>query len=435
MRVTKIFYALCASVLLCFSATFAPSVAAQEQSVQAQVPLDELRTFTHVLVRIKHHYVEPVQTETLLENAIRGMLSGLDPHSAYLDKQEYRDLRVGTSGEYGGLGIRVGMDNGLIRVIAPIDNTPAARAGIQAGDLITRINGKPVKGMTLNDAVTLMRGKPGTIIKLTVMRESKGKPFEVTIERAVINVESVKSRMLAPGFGYLRITHFQSDTGEDVVAALENLKQQSKGELRGLVLDLRNNPGGVLKAAVEVADAFLTSGLIVYTRGRTDTADMSFSAEPNDLINGAPMVVLVNGGTASASEIVAGALQDHERAVIMGRRTFGKGSVQTILPLRGGGAIKLTTARYYTPSGRSIQAEGIKPDIVLGKVKVTKIGNGEVERLSEADLSGHLRNGQDARSNGKTPDTPADAVLASEDYALSQALHLLKGLAILDSSG
>lgn len=431
MRITKSLYMLCAGVLFGFSVTFGPSVWAERQVPQAELPLDELRTFTEVLVRVKRDYVEPVQDEKLLENAIRGMLSGLDPHSAYLDKQEYQDLQVGTRGEFGGLGIEVGMENGFVKVVAPIDDTPAARAGIQAGDLIIRIDGKPVKGMTLSDAVTLMRGKPGTIIKLTVVRESEDKPFDVTIKRAIIKVQSVKSRMLEPGFAYLRISQFQSHTGEDVLAALDELKQQDTGKLQGLVLDLRNNPGGVLNAAVEVADDFLTEGRIVYTQGRIDSADMSFSATPDDLLDGAPMVVLVNGGSASASEIVAGALQDHKRAVIMGSQTFGKGSVQTILPLRDGAAIKLTTARYYTPSGRSIQAEGIVPDVTVANVTVTKAGDNGVGMVSEADLSRHLQNGQNAEANGKQGKRAAEKNLASEDYALSEALNLLKGLTIL----
>ncbi|MDN5849835.1 MAG: S41 family peptidase [Nitrococcus sp.] len=431
MRIRKSLYALCAGIVFGSCATFGHSAWAQRQAPQAELPLDELRTFTEVLVRVKRDYVEPVEEDMLLENAIRGMLSGLDPHSAYLNKEEYKDLQVGTRGEFGGLGIEVGMENGFVKVIAPIDDTPAARAGIQAGDMIIRIDDKPVKGMTLSEAVTLMRGEPGTTIKLTLVRDNENKPFDVTIERAIITVDSVKSRMLAPGYGYLRITQFQSHTGEDVITALDDLKEQVPGKLQGLVLDLRNNPGGILDAAVEVADAFLTEGRIVYTQGRIDSADMSFTANLDDMINGAPIVVLVNGGSASASEIVAGALQDHNRAVIMGSKTFGKGSVQTILPLRDGGAIKLTTARYYTPNGRSIQAQGIVPDVFVDNVKVTKAADDGVGMLTEADLSRHLQNGQDAKSNGKSDGTAADKVLASEDYALSEALNLLKGLSIL----
>ncbi|MGD8710994.1 MAG: S41 family peptidase [Ectothiorhodospiraceae bacterium] len=428
MRFSKTLYTLCAGVLIGILVTVGQEVWAERQSPSAELPLDELRTFTEVFSRIKHDYVEDVQDKTLLESAIRGMLAGLDPHSAYLDKQEYQDLQVGTQGQFGGLGIEVGMENGFVKVISPIDDTPAEKAGIQAGDLIIRLDGKPVKGMSLNDAVGMMRGEPGTDITLTVVRDGQDKPFDVTITRSVIKVESVKARLLEPGFGYLRITQFQSHTGEDVLQALDKLKKNADGDLKGLVLDLRNNPGGVLNAAVEVADAFLTDGRIVYTQGRIDRAEMSFSATPNDMLGGAPLVVLVNGGSASASEIVAGALQDQKRAVIMGKRTFGKGSVQTILPLRDGAAVKLTTARYYTPSGRSIQAEGIVPDVVLDDVKVTEAESGNLTPISEADLSRHLKN--DAKPDEPNGDAKANG-LASQDYALSEALNLLKGMNIL----
>ncbi|HYN79440.1 MAG TPA: S41 family peptidase, partial [Lamprocystis sp. (in: g-proteobacteria)] len=322
------------------------------------LPLDELRSFAEVYGRIKDDYVEGVKDKTLLESAIRGMLAGLDPHSSYLDKEEYRDLQVGTTGEFGGLGIEVGLEDGFVKVISPIDDTPAQRAGLQAGDLIVRIDDKPVKGLGLNEAVTLMRGKPGTEIRLTVMRGTEARPLEIKVERAIIHVASVKSRTLEPGFGYIRLTHFQARTTEDMRLAIDALKRENKGEIKGLVLDLRNNPGGVLNAAVGVSDAFITDGLIVYTQGRQADSKLQFKAGPDDVLAGAPLVVLVNAGSASASEIVAGALQDHKRALIMGIRTFGKGSVQTIVPIDDTTALKLTTARYYTPSGRSIQAEG-----------------------------------------------------------------------------
>lgn len=392
------------------------------------LPLEDLRTFAEVYGRIKNDYVEGVKDQTLLESAIRGMLSGLDPHSDYLGKEEYRDLQVGTSGEFGGLGIEVGMENGFVKVIAPIDDTPAQRAGLQAGDVIIRIDDKPVKGMSLSEAVNLMRGKPGTEIRLTVLRSGDGQPFSVTLERAVIHVASVKSRTLEPGFGYLRISNFQARTTEDVLAAIGKLKEENAEGLRGLVLDLRNNPGGVLNAAVGVSDAFITDGLIVYTQGRVPDSKLQFSAGPDDVLAGAPLVVLVNQGSASASEIVAGALQDHKRALIMGAKTFGKGSVQTIVPIDDSTALKLTTARYYTPSGRSIQAQGIVPDIQLERGEFKPLQEPEVDPLTEADLSNHL---DGAAPGAKTKEESSGKGLAAEDLQLAEALNVLKGLAIL----
>ncbi len=413
-----------------------------EKDADQGLPLAELRTFTEVFEKIKEDYVEPVDDKTLLNSAIRGMLSGLDPHSAYLDKDDYNELRVGTTGEFGGLGIEVSMEDGFVKVVAPIDDTPAERAGVKAGDLIIRLDDTPVKGMTLNDAVNIMRGKPGSSITLTIIREDVQQPIKITIVRDVIKVKSVKSRMLDPGFGYVRITQFQSHTGENLRDAISDLKRQYGKNLKGLVLDLRNNPGGVLSAAVSVSDAFLDKGLIVYTEGRVKDSELKFNAKPNDILKGAPMVVLVNGGSASASEIVAGALQDHKRAVLMGTKTFGKGSVQTILPMDNGSALKLTTARYFTPSGRSIQAEGITPDIVLEPLKVAKAEDKSADRLKEVNLSHHLTNGNDeggkpkkkaatAGENAKSKKEKAIASLASEDYPLYEALNLLKGMAIL----
>jgi carboxyl-terminal processing protease len=405
----------------------------EEAAAQAPLPLEELRTFTEVFARIKKDYVEPVSDKTLLENAIRGMLSGLDPHSNYLDAESYKELQVGTTGEFGGLGIEVGMEDGFVKVIAPIDDTPAQRAGVKAGDLIIRLDEKPVKGMTLQDAVKVMRGKVGTDIVLTIIREGEEKPLKITITRDTIKVKSVRSRILENGYGYVRISQFQARTGDNLVDALAKLKKDNKGDLKGLVLDLRNNPGGVLNAAVEVSDAFLDKGLIVYTKGRIADSELKFNATPRHLLNGAPLVVLVNGGSASASEIVSGALQDHKRAIIMGTRTFGKGSVQTILPLTNDTALKLTTARYYTPSGRSIQAEGIEPDIVLSPVKVTKADNMGIERLKEADLSGHLENGHAKKVDDKQEEE-SQLTLAEKDYQLYEALNILKGLHILEQS-
>lgn len=399
---------------------------------KGSLPLEELRSFTEVFARIKKDYVEEVSDKTLLENAIRGMLSGLDPHSSYLDPENFKELQVGTTGEFGGLGIEVGMEDGFVKVISPIDDTPAERAGVKAGDLVIRLDEKPVKGLTLHQAVKIMRGKIGTDIVLTIIREGEEKPLKITITRDTIKVKSVRARSLDGGFGYLRISQFQSHTGENLAEAIDQLKEENNGKIKGLVLDLRNNPGGVLNAAVEVSDAFLESGLIVYTEGRIADSEMKFNATPRRLLDGAPLVVLVNGGSASASEIVAGALQDHKRAVILGTRTFGKGSVQTILPLNEKTALKLTTARYFTPSGRSIQAEGVMPDIVLEPVKVTRL-EGLGERVKEADLSGHLENGNGTKKTDAEKKGEEKLSLAQTDYQLYEALNILKGLEILQS--
>jgi carboxyl-terminal processing protease len=435
---TRVILVLVLGMMLGGGLTFGSGVLAKrsEPQVQTQIPVEELRAFADVFARIKNDYVEKVDDKTLLENAIRGMLSGLDPHSAYLNAEEFKDLQIGTSGEFGGLGIEVGMENGFVKVIAPIDDTPAQRAGVHAGDLIIRLDDTPVKGMTLSDAVKHMRGKPGTKITLTIVREGVDKPLKITITRAVIKVKSVKSRMLEPGYGYVRITQFQSKTGDSLVKAVAKLKKESGGKVKGMVLDLRNNPGGVLGAAVAVSDAFLNSGLIVYTEGRVPDSRLRFTANPGDVLNGAPLIVLVNGGSASASEIVSGALQDHHRAIIMGQRTFGKGSVQTIMPSRGGTAVKLTTARYYTPSGRSIQAEGIVPDVEVKNVKVASVQQPSVEPLKERDLSRHLINGEAekakeaAKQKTEEKDAKTDDHLMRTDYQLFEALTLLKGLNI-----
>ena len=403
-----------------------------ERETQSVLPLEELRSFSDVFARIKADYVETVEDKVLLENAIRGMLTGLDPHSAYLDQEQFKELQVGTSGEFGGLGIEVGMEDGFVKVIAPIDDTPAQRAGVQPGDLIIRLDETPVKGMILNDAVKQMRGKPGTDITLTIVREGEPAPLKITITRDVIKVQSVKQRVLEPGFGYVRISQFQATTADNLAQAVDALKKE--GKLRGLVLDLRNNPGGVLNGAVAVSDAFLDKGLIVYTEGRIADSRLRFNATPDDVIGRAPMVVLVNQGSASASEIVAGALQDHKRAIVVGNRTFGKGSVQTIVPLNNGTAVKLTTARYYTPNGRSIQAEGIVPDIELENVRLAE-AESTFEAVKEADLTRHLQNGNAAPEDAAPPITMPDdnepkESLARSDYQLYEALNLLKGLAI-----
>jgi carboxyl-terminal processing protease len=409
-------------------------VFADREAAPSTLPIEELRTFSDVFGRIKNDYVEDVDDKEMLENAIRGMLSGLDPHSAYLDQDQFKELQVGTTGQFGGLGIEVGMEDGFVKVITPIDDTPAERAGVQAGDLVIRLDDTPVKGLTLNEAVKIMRGKPGTDIVLTIVREGLDKPVKITITRDIIKVKSVKSRMLEDGFGYVRISQFQSKTAESLKDAVAKLKKENGGSLKGLVLDLRNNPGGVLNGAVAVSDAFLTKGMIVYTEGRVSDSRLRFNATPDDILDGASLVVLVNQGSASASEIVAGALQDHKRAIIMGAQTFGKGSVQTILPLTGGTAVKLTTARYYTPSGRSIQAEGILPDIELGKLSVSPMES-SVDPITEANLSHHLENGDAAEKSGKAGGGKAgeedSLALAHSDYQLYEALNLLKGIYIM----
>jgi len=397
------------------------------------LPYEDLRTFTEIFGRIKRDYVEPVSDKKLLEDAVRGMLSGLDPHSAYLVAEEYQELKEGTTGQFGGLGIEVTMENGFIKVVSPIDDTPAQKAGIKAGDLIIKLDDKPVKGMSLTDAVKMMRGEPGSKIVLTIVREGAEAPLKLTLARDIIKVKSVKSRLLEKGYGYVRISSFQSGTGDSLKEALAALKKENGGNLKGLVLDLRNNPGGVLNAAVEVSDAFIKSGLIVYTEGRIENSEMRFNAAPDDLIDGAPIVVLINAGSASASEIVAGALQDQKRAVIMGEKSFGKGSVQTILPTSNGAAVKLTTARYYTPSGRSIQAEGIEPDIALARVKLEALDKADFIPVKEADLSGHLQKGKGAPADVKKddPDKDKDNKQDAADYTLHEALNLLKGISIM----
>tara|TARA_R110002111_G_scaffold49600_4_gene87317 strand:+ start:10593 stop:11984 length:1392 start_codon:yes stop_codon:yes gene_type:complete len=400
---------------------------------EKQLPLDDLRKFTEVFSRIKAAYVEEVDDSQLLESAIKGMLSDLDPHSTYLAPKDYEKLEESTSGEFGGLGIEVGMENGFIKVIAPIDDTPAELAGVQAGDLIIKLDEKPVKGMSLEEAVQFMRGKPGTILTLTIMRDGGSTPVEIDVERAVIKVTSVKSRMIENGYGYVRLTQFQAETGGQFTKALNKLKEDHGGVLDGLVLDLRNNPGGVLQAAVATADALLDEGLIVYTEGRIQSSRLRFSAKDGDVMAGTPIVVLINGGSASASEILAGALQDHKRAVIMGTQSFGKGSVQTVIPLDETHAIKMTTARYYTPDGRSIQATGIKPDIEVKPAELKELDSRPF--FTEADLSGHLI-GQDEEAEGNLskPENQVGSI-ADRDYQLRSALNLLKGLHILNRNG
>jgi carboxyl-terminal processing protease len=434
---------------------------AEKDTLPTPLPIEELRAFSEVFGRIKSDYVEPVTDKKLITEAITGMLNGLDPHSAYLDAEAFKELQVGTHGEFGGLGIEVGMEDGVVKVISPIEDTPAYHAGIKSGDLIIKLDDTLIKGMTLNDAVKRMRGKPGSKIVLTVLRKDEAKALTFTLTRAIIKVQSVKSKLLESGYGFVRITQFQEQTSENLATALSNLVKQNGGALKGLVLDLRNDPGGLLTGAVGVSAAFLAKdALVVYTEGRTEDAKMRLTASPENYLRGGgkddymknlpdsiksvPLVVLVNAGSASASEIVAGALQDHKRAVIMGTQTFGKGSVQTILPLGNNTAIKLTTARYFTPGGRSIQATGIVPDIQVEDPATA--GQDNIFRLREADLDKHLINN---KPSDEKPDSPGKSKLAppvtngdtpkfaptefgsKNDYQLAQALNLLKGMQIL----
>jgi carboxyl-terminal processing protease len=391
-----------------------------------QLPLDELRTFADVYNQIRTGYVEEIDDSTLLEYAIQGMLMGLDPHSVYLTRDDFADLQEGTSGEFSGLGLEVGMQDGYVTIISPIDGSPAAAANLQSGDVILKLDNVPVKGMSLADSIEKMRGAKGTKVELTIGRPGESQPFNVTLVRDTIKVASVRQRLLEPGFGYIRIAQFQLGTGEDVARSLDKL--QANGKLKGLVLDLRNNPGGVLSASVDVAGMFLDGGTVVYTEGRLANSDMHFYADDGDASDGTPLVVLINAGSASASEIVAGALQDRGRAVVMGSDSFGKGSVQTILPLSDSRAVKLTTARYFTPNGRSIQAEGIVPDIPVERARVTAYDNSQ--RVTEADLSGHLANGNSEARKSRAAKSAVNELLAS-DNQLYEALTLLKGINIL----
>jgi carboxyl-terminal processing protease len=423
--------------------------AVAQRDARTSLPLEELRQFSDVFGAIKAFYVEPVEDRKLIQEAISGMVTGLDPHSSFLDADAFRELQVGTQGEFGGLGIEVGTEDGFVKVVSPIEDTPAFRAGVKAGDLIIRIDDRPTKGMALNDAVKLMRGKPKTTVTLTLSRKGEPRPIVVQLTRDVIRVQSVRSRMIEPGFGWVRLTQFQELTVENMVRHIGQLDKQ--GPIKGLVLDLRNDPGGLLHGAVGVSAAFLPPrALVVSTDGRTEDAKRKYIASPEDYMRGGredllarlpawvktvPMVVLVNAGSASASEIVAGALQDHKRAVVIGTQTFGKGSVQSILPLANNTAIKLTTARYYTPAGRSIQAKGITPDFL---VEETPDGDITQFRVREADLTRHLSNDRDRNSpaRGPVPDAQVNERLrdrkpvefgSTDDYQLQQALNHLRG--------
>lgn len=438
------------SVLFCFALQTTVALGKTQDPQQETLPLDDLQRFTSVVEQIRKYYVKPVEDKDLFENAIRGMLSGLDPHSAYLDPGEFSDLRANTSGRFGGLGIEVTMEDGLVKVISPIDDTPAQRAGVKAGDLIVRLDDAPVKGMTLKKAVEVMRGERGKPITLTIVRKGSAQPLKIKVMRDLIQVKSIKTRLLDKQYGYVRISQFQTQSAEDMIAAIDKLNKDSDYKLKGLILDLRNNPGGILESSVKVSDAFLDKsklghdGLIVYTEGRLPGSEIKEVAHDGDILNGAPIVVLVNGGSASASEIVAGALQDHKRAMIVGTQTFGKGSVQTVLPLKDNRGLKLTTALYFTPAGRSIQAEGIVPDIEIQDIKIPETKQHEedtVGDLRESDLEGHLKNStkkEKGATSSKDDTGPVitenkdekeeNKAMLSQDYQLNEALNLLKGL-------
>ena len=360
-------------------------------AAKTNLPLNQLQAFSEVYLKIKQNYVQSVSDKELFDNAIKGMLEGLDPHSTFLNEKDFKDLKIGTKGEFGGLGIEVTMEDGFVKVITPIDDTPAFKAGVKAGDLIIEIDGDPVQGLSLNQAVDLMRGKVGEPILLSIARQGQNGPLEIKIIRAKIKVKSVKYEIIHENYGYIRISSFQNKTGKNLYDAISELKSKSKGNIKGYVVDMRNNPGGVLGAAVDVSDAFIKGKKkLVFTKGRSEDAMYEFTSNNVDLAEGKPIVVLINGGSASASEIVAGALQDHKRAIIMGTQSFGKGSVQTILPITSKTAVKITTARYYTPDGRSIQAKGITPDIIVKNLELSSSLDNKM--LKESDLKGHLKN-------------------------------------------
>lgn len=401
----------------------------------------QLNLFGDVFERVREQYVDEVPDEELVETAINGMLVSLDPHSSYLDEDDFEEMQVQTRGEFGGLGIEVTMENGVVKVVSPIDDTPAYRAGVQAGDYITHLDDESIVGLSLSEAVDKMRGKVGTNIKLTVRREGSAEPIEVNITRDVIKIKSVRHEVLDDTIGYVRITTFNQNTDSGLENAVEDIEKKVGKNLQGFVLDLRNNPGGLLDQAIAVADAFLDKGEIVSTRGRHDYDTKRDNATSGDITNGLPVVVLINGGSASASEIVAGALQDHRRAIILGTQSFGKGSVQTVIPLPGHGAMRLTTARYYTPSGRSIQAKGIEPDI---KVEQAKIEQLDVRGgIHEADLRGALENPDGSKkAEESAEDTSATETEGekkegdngkAQDYQLSRAIDLIRGVSLYES--
>ena len=399
-------------------------------AAKTSLPLNQLQAFSEVYLKIKQNYVQEVSDKELFDNAIKGMLQGLDPHSNFLNEKDFKDLKIGTKGEFGGLGIEVTMEDGFVKVISPIDDTPAFKAGVKPGDLIIEIDGGSVKGLSLNQAVDLMRGKVGEPILLSIARKGENGPLEIKIVRAKIKVKSVKYEIIHENYAYIKISSFQNKTGKSLYDAISDLNTKSKGNIKGYVIDMRNNPGGVLGASVDVSDAFIKGKKkLVFTKGRSEDAMYEFTSNNIDLAEGKPIVVLINGGSASASEIVAGALQDHKRAIIMGTQSFGKGSVQTILPITSKTAVKITTARYYTPNGRSIQAKGITPDIIVKERELSASLDNKM--LKESDLKGHLKN-TDKKKNEDIKE--AQDKRLEKDYQLSEAINLLKGINIMSSN-
>lgn len=423
--------------LASFSADSSATDPVTEDGTAKKIPLEDVQRFSNAISEIKKYYVKPVDDKELFDNAIRGMVGSLDPHSAYLNEEEYKELQTSTTGEFGGLGIEVTMEDGIVKVITPLVDTPAFKAGIKSGDYIIKLGKESVQGLTLKDAVNLMRGKAGSPIELTILRKGVNKPLTFDLIREVIQIKSVKSKLLADGFGYIRLTQFQAQTGKDMLKAVAELKQQSNGKIKGLILDLRNNPGGLLDTAIQVSDAFLGNNkkgkpeLIVYTEGRLPGSKFTALANPGDVLDNAPVVVLINNGSASASEIVAGALKDNKRALILGTKSFGKGSVQTVLPLDAKTGIKLTTALYYTPSGTSIQAKGIVPDITIEELDVPKTAQKKTDLTgySEADLSGHIINKNNSPEKSAKNKVNTEDLL-HEDYQLYAALTVLEGMAL-----
>jgi carboxyl-terminal processing protease len=419
------------------SVAYAIPLAPKEKKDNSGIPMEDVQRFSNAIAQIKQYYVNPVSDKELFDNAIRGMLAGLDPHSNYLNEEEFSDLQTSTSGEFGGLGIEVTMEDGLIKVITPLIDAPAIKAGIQPGDYIVKVDSHAVQGIDLRQAVDLMRGKIGEPVTLTVLRKGEKKPLSFKLVRENIQIKSVDTKLLDNKYGYIRLAQFQALTSKDMLTSIEKLKKESGGQLKGLVLDLRNNPGGLLDSAIQVADAFIDKKptdkeqLIVYTEGRLPGSRFTAVANPGDVLNNAPMVVLINSGSASASEIVAGALKDHKRAVILGKPSFGKGSVQTVLPLDNKSGIKLTTALYYTPAGVSIQAQGIKPDITIDALAMPKKeAKNPLANFSEADLHGHLQNGTKISSKSKAKTKADEKALLYDDYQLYAALTILKSLAL-----